>query len=180
MVAKISVGSSVYGALAYNAEKINKEKGRVLDTNKIYNDGSGNIDIRLAFEDFKLWMPQSTRAEKTMMHISLNPHPDDKLSEAQYTQLAHEYMEKMGFGDMPYLIVKHEDIDRHHLHIVTVNVDENGKRLNRDFLTRPVGNLGGMPDIAGELHGVHVFFGTVRTRKTVSASCQDRECRGCK
>ena len=37
MVAKISVGSSVYGALAYNAEKINKEKGRVLDTNKIYN-----------------------------------------------------------------------------------------------------------------------------------------------
>ena len=27
-------------------------------------------------------------------------------------------------------------IDRHHLHIVTVNVDENGKRLNRDFLYR--------------------------------------------
>ena len=62
MVAKISVGSSVYGALAYNAEKINKEKGRVLDTNKIYNDGSGNIDIRRAFEDFKLWMPQSCKA----------------------------------------------------------------------------------------------------------------------
>ena len=29
----------------------------------------------------------------------------------------------------------------------------------RDFLTRPVGNLGGMPDIAGELHGVHVLLG---------------------
>lgn len=130
MVAKISVGSSVYGALAYNAEKINKEKGRVLDTNKIYNDGSGNIDIRLAFEDFKLWMPQSTRAEKTMMHISLNPHPDDKLSEAQYTQLAHEYMEKMGFGDMPYLIVKHEDIDRHHIHIVALRVRQDGTAIS--------------------------------------------------
>ena len=34
MVAKISVGSSLYGALSYNGEKINKEKGRVLDTNK--------------------------------------------------------------------------------------------------------------------------------------------------
>lgn len=130
MVAKISVGSSVYGALAYNAEKINKEKGRVLDTNKIYNDGSGNIDIRRAFEDFKLWMPQSTRAEKTMMHISLNPHPDDKLSEAQYTQLAHEYMEKMGFGDMPYLIVKHEDIDRHHIHIVALRVRQDGTAIS--------------------------------------------------
>lgn len=130
MVAKISIGSSVYGALAYNAEKINKEKGRVLDTNRIFNDGSGNIDIRRAFEDFKLWMPQSCKAEKTMMHISLNPHPDDRLSEMQYTQLAHEYMEKMGFADLPYLIVKHEDIDRHHIHIVALRVREDGSAVS--------------------------------------------------
>ncbi len=126
MVAKISLGSSVYGALTYNAEKINKEKGRVLDTNKIYNDGSGKIDIRRTFEDFKRWMPAHTKAEKTMMHISLNPHPDDRLSEMQYTQLAHEYMEKMGFADMPYIIVKHEDIDRHHIHIVALRVRPDG------------------------------------------------------
>ena len=130
MVAKISLGSSLYGALAYNGEKINKEKGRVLDTNKIYNDGSGSIDIHRAFEDFKRWMPQSTRAEKTMMHISLNPHPDDVLSEGQYAQLAHEYMEKMGFGDMPYIIVKHEDIDRHHIHIVALRVRPDGSVIS--------------------------------------------------
>lgn len=130
MVAKISVGSSLYGALSYNGEKINKEKGRVLDTNKIFNDGSGNIDIRRAFEDFKLWMPQSTKAEKTMMHISLNPHPDDRLSEGQYARLAHEYMEKMGFGDMPYLVVKHEDIDRHHIHIVALRVRPDGSVIS--------------------------------------------------
>lgn len=130
MVAKISLGKSIYGALSYNAEKINKEKGRVLDTNKIYNDGSGNIDIHRAFEDFKRWMPQSTRAEKTMMHISLNPHPDDCLSEMQYTQLAHEYMEKMGFAEMPYIIVKHEDIDRHHIHIVALRVRPDGSCIS--------------------------------------------------
>jgi hypothetical protein len=130
MVAKISLGKSIYGALSYNAEKINKEKGRVLDTNKIYNDGSGNIDIHRAFEDFKRWMPQHTRAEKTMMHISLNPHPDDRLSEMQYTQLAHEYMEKMGFAEMPYIIVKHEDIDRHHIHIVALRVRPDGSCIS--------------------------------------------------
>lgn len=130
MVAKISLGKSIYGALSYNAEKINKEKGRVLDTNKIYNDGSGNIDIHRAFEDFKRWMPQHTRAEKTMMHISLNPHPDDRLSEMQYTQLAHEYMDKMGFAEMPYLIVKHEDIDRHHIHIVALRVRPDGSCIS--------------------------------------------------
>ena len=130
MVAKISLGNSLYGALSYNGEKINKEKGRVLDTNKIYNDGSGNIDIHRAFEDFKRWMPQHTRAEKTMMHISLNPHPDDRLSEMQYTQLAHEYMEKMGFAEMPYIIVKHEDIDRHHIHIVALRVRPDGSCIS--------------------------------------------------
>ena len=130
MVAKISLGKSIYGALSYNAEKINKEKGRVLDTNKIYNDGSGNINIHRAYEDFKRWMPQSTKAEKTMMHISLNPHPDDCLSEMQYTQLAHEYMEKMGFAEMPYIIVKHADIDRHHIHIVALRVRPDGSCIS--------------------------------------------------
>ena len=130
MVAKISLGSSLYGAIVYNGEKINKEKGRVLDTNKIYNDGSGNINMHRAFEDFKRWMPQHTRAEKTMMHISLNPHPDDRLSEMQYTQLAHEYMEKMGFSDMPYIIVKHADIDRHHIHIVALRVRPDGSCIS--------------------------------------------------
>ena len=48
MVAKISLGSSLYGALAYNGEKINKEEGRLLATNKIYNDGTGMVDIRRA------------------------------------------------------------------------------------------------------------------------------------
>ena len=130
MVAKISLGDSLYGSLRYNGEKINKEHGRVLDTNKIYNDGSGSIDIARVFEDFKRWMPQSTKAEKTMMHISLNPHPDDRLSESQYVQLAHEYMEKMGFSEMPYLIVKHEDIDRHHIHIVSLRVRLDGSAID--------------------------------------------------
>lgn len=130
MVAKISVGNSLYGSLVYNGEKINKEKGKVLATNKIYNDGSGTINIHRAFEDFKMWVPQSTKAEKPMMHISLNPHPDDRLSDAEYAQLAHEYMEKMGFGDMPFIIVKHEDIDRHHIHIVALRVRPDGTAIS--------------------------------------------------
>lgn len=130
MVAKISLGNSLYGSLVYNGEKINKEHGRVLDTNKIYNDGSGKINIHRVFEDFKRWMPQATKAEKTMMHISLNPHPDDRLSEAQYIQIAHEYMEKMGFAEMPYVIVKHEDLDRHHIHIVALRVRPDGSTID--------------------------------------------------
>ena len=136
MVAKISIGSSLYGALAYNGEKINKEQGRLLATNKIFNDGSGTVDIHRAMEDFMRYMPSVMKTEKPVIHISLNPHPDDRLTDTDFQNIAQEYLEKLGYGNQPYMVYKHEDIDRHHLHIVSINVDENGKRLNQDFLYR--------------------------------------------
>ena len=116
MVAKISIGNSLYGAINYNGEKINKENARLLDTNKIYTDSSGTVDIKRAFADFMQWMPSTTKTERPMVHISLNPHPDDVLTDVQLTDIAREYMEKMGFGDMPYMVYKHTDISRHHMH----------------------------------------------------------------
>lgn len=136
MVAKISVGSSLYGALSYNGEKINKEEGRVLCTNKIYVPPDGKIGISEMVEDFKNYMPKTGRTKKPVLHISLNPHPDDVLSDSDLANIAREYLDKLGFGEQPYIIYKHTDIERHHIHIVTVNVDEQGKRLNMDFIHR--------------------------------------------
>ena len=130
MVAKISVGNSLYGAIAYNGEKINEAQGRLLTTNRIYNDGSGKVDINKAMEGFLTFMPPQMKVEKPVVHISLNPHPEDALTDAELQDIAREYLEKLGFGNQPYLVFKHEDIDRHHLHIVTVRVDENGKCIS--------------------------------------------------
>ena len=130
MVAKISVGNSLYGALAYNGEKINKEEGRLLTTNRIYNDGTGTVDIRRAMEDFLALMPVRSKVEKPVVHISLTPHPDDMLTDTELQAIAREYLEKMGFGNQPYMVYKHEDIDRHHLHIVTVRVDGDGRSID--------------------------------------------------
>ena len=136
MVAKISIGSSLYGALAYNGAKMNREEGRVLGANKIILPAVGQIDIARMVENFNLFMPKTGRTKKPVLHISLNPHPDDRLTEQQYEILAREYLDKLGFGEQPFIIYKHMDIDRHHIHIVTVNVNEQGKRLNQDFLFR--------------------------------------------
>lgn len=136
MVAKISIGSSLYGALSYNGEKMNKEQGRVLGANKIILPADGQIDIARMVENFNAFMPKTGKTKKPVLHISLNPHPDDRLTEQQYEIIAREYLEKLGFGEQPYIIYKHMDIDRHHIHIVTVNVNEQGKRLNQDFLFR--------------------------------------------
>ena len=133
MVAKITIGSSLFGAIKYNADKVNEGKGQLLDTNKIFNDCTGKVDIPHTLHDFERHMPLQMRTEKPVIHISLNPHPDDRLTDKELTEMAHEYMQRMGYGNQPYIIVKHEDIDRHHLHIISVRVDEQGKRINSDF-----------------------------------------------
>ena len=136
MVAKITIGSFLFGAIKYNADKVNIGKGQLLDTNKVFNNGNGKVDVAQVLADFEKRMPKQMRTEKPVIHISLNPHPDDRLTDGELTQMAHEYMQRMGYGDQPYIIVKHEDIDRHHLHIVSIRVDEQGKRINSDFTKR--------------------------------------------
>ncbi len=45
-------------------------------------------------------------------------------------------MERMGYGNQPYIVFKHKDIERQHLHIVSLRVDENGHKLPHDFEAR--------------------------------------------
>lgn len=136
MVAKISIGSSLYGALAYNAQKVNAGEGKLLAVNGVFDACTGKIDLARTFKDFDSLLPKGIRTEKPVLHVSLNPHPDDRLTDIEQENIAREYMEEMGYGSQPYMVFKHEDIDRHHVHIVSVNVDEKGKRIDRDFLFR--------------------------------------------
>ena len=133
MVAKITIGSSLFGAIKYNADKVNEGKGLLLDTNRVFNNGTGKVDIAQVLKDFERWMPRQMRTEKPVLHVSLNPHPDDRLTDGELTQIAHEYMERMGYGEQPYIIVKHEDIDRHHIHIVSIRVNEQGRCIDKSF-----------------------------------------------
>ena len=130
MVAKISYGSSLYGALAYNGEKVNEGVAKILETNKVFCPVDDGHDITACMQDFMAYMPSQVRTKKPVIHISLNPHPDDKLSDEQFSAIALEYIEKIGYGNQPFVVYKHEDIDRHHLHIVTLAVDETGRKIN--------------------------------------------------
>ncbi len=133
MVAKISIGTSLFGALAYNGEKINKKEGKLLDSNGLFDECTGKVDTARLMQVFERYLAVNRRTEKPVVHISLNPHPDDKLTDNDLKEIAREYMEKMGYGEQPYLVYKHEDIDRHHIHIVSIRIDKNGKCLNNAY-----------------------------------------------
>lgn len=130
MVAKISTGQSLYGALAYNQEKVDEGHAKILAANLVLQPEDGQFSIGDCMKDFQRWMPSHYRTEKPVIHISLNPHPDDVLTDEQLTAIGEEYMQKLGYGNQPYLIFKHEDIDRRHIHIVSLRVDSTGKKIN--------------------------------------------------
>lgn len=59
------------------------------------------------------------RTTDTVFHASLNSSPGNKLTDEQLRVIANKYMQKMGYGDQPYIVFKHKDIDLKHLHIVS-------------------------------------------------------------
>ena len=78
-------------------------------------------------------LPADLKSENPIIHISLNPHPDDVLSDNQLADIAKEYMDKLGYGNQPYMVYKHCDIARHHIHIVSIRVADTGKKINDKF-----------------------------------------------
>lgn len=135
MVAKINYGTSLYGALFYNHEKVGKGTAEILSGNRIISDrlGGPSEDMRLTLLSFENYLLANRRTEKPVMHVSLSPSPEDRLTDGQLSELADKYMERMGYGDQPYIVYKHSDTHNVHLHIVSVCVDENGKRLNGSY-----------------------------------------------
>lgn len=136
MVAKISSGSSLYSALAYNHQKVNAGCAKVIFTNNMVEPKDGNFSIGIFTGSFEPYLLANKRTENPVIHISLNPDPKDKLSDEQLAQIAEEYMQKLGYENQPFVVYKHEDIDRHHLHIVSVKVDETGKMIRDNFQHR--------------------------------------------
>lgn len=130
MVADIHIGNNLYGALAYNQEKIDAGLGKILETNRVFVPTDGQFSVGDCMRDFERAMPLQVTTTRGIIHISLNPHPEDKLSDDQLADIGREYMERLGFGGQPYMIFKHEDIDRQHLHIVSTRVRSDGSLIS--------------------------------------------------
>jgi len=136
MVAKIGRGKSLFGALSYNMDKVKNTTATVLAGQKIIESADGSFTIAQIAKSFELYQVANRKTEKTVVHISLNPDPDDMLSDNNYKAIAKDYMGKMGYGKQPFIVFKHNDIERSHIHIVTVCVDEDGRKISDAFEKR--------------------------------------------
>ena len=136
MIAKISTTENLGGALGYNFKKVEKGEANILLAAELYQDKEGSYTMEEVFADMEALIPKKCRTRKTVFHCSINPHPDEKLSNEQLTQIAKEYMEALGYGNQPYIVFKHNDIAREHIHIVSLRIDGEGKKINDKFEKR--------------------------------------------
>ena len=136
MIAKISATENLGGALGYNFKKVEKGEASILLAAELYQDKEGSYTIEEVFADMEALIPKKCRTKKTVFHCSLNPHPDEKLSDETLVKIAKEYMEALGYGKQPYIVFKHNDIAREHIHIVSLRVDSEGRKLNDRFEKR--------------------------------------------
>ena len=136
MIAKISATENLGGALGYNFKKVEKGEASVLLAAELYQNREGNYTMEDVLADMQALIPKKSRTKKTVFHCSLNPHPDEKLSDETLMQIAKEYMEALGYGKQPYIVFKHNDIAREHIHIVSLRVDSRGQKINDRFEKR--------------------------------------------
>lgn len=136
MIAKISSTENLGGALGYNFKKMQHNEAVVLCVNELRKGFDGTFQMDKVLADMQKTIPEQCRTKKTVFHCSLNPHPDEKLSDEQLTQIAKEYMEALGYGKQPYIVFKHNDIAREHIHIVSLRVDSKGRKMNDKFEKR--------------------------------------------
>lgn len=132
MVVKITSGTSVGGILAYNLSKVDKQEASVLYSTESDFYGNDMNSLQYAMEAL---IAKNGRVKNPVFACSINPHPDESnvLSDDDYREIAKDYMAQMGYENQPFVIIKHEDTDRTHVHIVSVRIDETGKKISSDF-----------------------------------------------
>ena len=133
MIAKISATENLGGAIGYNFKKVEKGEASILLAQGLFQNKEGTYTMAEVFADMQAVIPEKCRTKKMVFHCSLNPHPDEKLSNETLTQIAKEYMKALGYGMQPYIVFKHNDIAREHIHIVSLRVDSSGQKINDRF-----------------------------------------------
>lgn len=130
MVVRITSPHSLQRALNYNEKKCQKDQARCIYAGN-YLLQPGQMNFYEKVERMQELIARNERTKKTnTLHISLNFDPSEKHDAHKLSQIAQTYMDKIGFGGQPYLVYQHHDAGHPHIHIVTTNIQANGKRID--------------------------------------------------
>ncbi len=139
MVAKITVPNSIRRALNYNEQKLKEGKAECIYAHHFLKE-AGQLNFYEKLDRFQSLINLNKRAATNTIHISLNFGLEEKIEKEKLAEIASVYMEKIGFGQQPYLVYQHLDAGHPHIHIVSTNIQQDGKRISLHNIGRNQSN----------------------------------------
>jgi hypothetical protein len=129
VVAVIHQSTSLRNILNYNEQKVKTGLAVCLEAG-YYPVDAADLNFHQKLRRLEMLTELNQRTKYNSVHISLNFDPSEKLPDELLKEIAEEYLDKIGFAGQPYLLYRHEDAGHPHLHIVTTNIQPDGKAIH--------------------------------------------------
>ncbi len=124
MIARVLYRKSVQGVLKY---VLGKSESTILGFQNTYSDTDTNMEF---FGRVLYHLGNRHDSEKRYAHISLNLPRGENLNDRDFFELSKKYMEHMGYGAQPFIVVRHHDTKHEHVHIVSSTIKEDCLQIN--------------------------------------------------
>lgn len=133
MIVKIlSSASSNFNGVKYNDKKVEKGTGELMlmkNFPSFINENSSQEEVRNYFKSIS----RNEKVKKPQFHAVISTKFQQQ-SKEELAKVAEDFMQELGYGSQPFIVVFHNDTENNHVHIISTRVDKsNGKKLNDSF-----------------------------------------------
>ena len=135
MVAIIKTGSSIHRTFNYNENKVKDGVAKCIGAANYPKDVS-QLSVSNKLNRLLNQAALNENVKRNSVHISLNFNPSESFSENRLNEIADMYMQKIGFGNQPYLVYQHNDSGHPHIHIVSIKIRSDGRRIDTQNIGR--------------------------------------------
>ena len=133
MIVKIlGSASSNFHGVQYNDKKVEKGTGELMlmkNFPSFINENSSQEGVR----NYLKSISKNEKVKKPQFHAVISTK-FQQYSKEELAKVAEDFMQEMGYGNQPFIVVFHNDTENNHVHIVSTRVDKStGKKLNDSY-----------------------------------------------